>query len=90
MEFDWSLYNTSAVSVEEVAESFEDPFSLRLLPDSNRFASQNRFFSLGASNDGKGIFAVYTSTGKIVRVIMARQMTDEESFFYERKSQEYS
>jgi uncharacterized DUF497 family protein len=89
MEFDWSLYNTSAVSVDDVAESFEDPFSLRLLPDSNRFASQNRFFSLGATNEKKGIFAVYSSTGKIVRVIMARPMTDEETFFYERKSQEY-
>jgi uncharacterized protein len=90
MEFDWSLYNASVVSIEEVAESFEDPFSLRLLPDSNRFASQNRFVSIGASNGGKGIFAVYSSTGKVVRVIMARPMTDEESFFYERKSQEYS
>jgi uncharacterized DUF497 family protein len=90
MEFDWSNYNTSALTNEEVAESFEDPFSLRLLPDSIRFGAQNRFFSLGSSSAGKGIFAVYTSTGKVVRVILARAMTDEESFFYERKSQEYN
>ena len=90
MEFDWANYKADNVSVEEVAESFEDPFSLRLLPDSNRFASQNRFFSLGASSDGKGIFSIYTSTGKVVRVIMARPMTEEEIFFYERKSQENS
>jgi uncharacterized DUF497 family protein len=88
MEFDWSLYKEGPLSPEEVAESFEDSFSLRLLPDSNRFASLNRFFSLGASSGGKGIFAIYTSTGKVIRVVMARLMTDEEIYFYERKSQE--
>lgn len=88
MEFDWSLYQTDALSREEIAESFEDSFSLRLLPDANRFASQNRFFSLGATSAGKGIFAVYTSTGKVVRVVTARPMTEEEAYFYERKNQE--
>jgi uncharacterized DUF497 family protein len=88
MEFEWALYRSTKLSQEEVAESFEDPFSLRLLPDSNRFAAQNRFFSLGLSNGGKAVFAVYTSTGKIVRVLAARLMTDEESYFYERKSKE--
>jgi uncharacterized DUF497 family protein len=90
MEFDWSIYKAENLTSEEIAESFEDPFSLRLLPDSNRYASQNRFFSIGSSSSGKGIFAVYSSTGKMVRVIMARLMTEEEIFFYERKSQEYS
>lgn len=89
MEFEWSLYKTDKLSPDEISESFEDPFSLRLMPDSSRFASQNRFFSLGCSTGGKRIFAVYTSTGKIVRVIASRLMTEEESYFYERKSQEY-
>ena len=75
MEFDWSLYNSSELSPEEISESFEDPFSLRLLPDSARFANQNRFFSLGRSSAGRGIFAVYSSTGKIVRVVAARPMS---------------
>jgi len=88
MEFEWSLYKLKKLSPDEISESFEDPFSLRLLPDSNRFAAQNRFFSLGCSNGGKGIFAVYTSTGKVVRVLAARVMTEEESYFYERKSKE--
>jgi uncharacterized DUF497 family protein len=89
MEFEWSLYKSNKLTPEEISESFEDPFSLRLLPDSNRYASQNRFFSLGCSSGGKGIFAVYTSTGKVVRVVAARPMTEEETFFYKRKSQEY-
>ena len=88
MEFEWSLYKANKLSPEEISESFEDPFSLRLLPDSNRYASENRFFSLGCSSGGKGIFAVYSSTGKVVRVVAARLMTDEEAYFYERKSKE--
>ena len=88
MEFEWSLYEAKKLSQEEISESFEDPFSLRLLPDSNRFAAQNRFFSLGCSQGGTGIFAVYTSTGKVVRVLAARPMTEEETYFYERKSKE--
>ncbi len=89
MEFEWNLYKANKLTAEEISESFEDPFSLRLMPDSLRFSSQNRFFSLGNSSSGKGIFAVYTSTGKIVRVLAARPMTEEETYFYERKSQEH-
>ena len=88
MEFEWSLYKAREITPDEISESFEDPFSMRLMPDSNRFSEQNRFFSLGRSNGGKGIFAVYTSTGKVVRVVIAREMTEEEIYFYERKSQE--
>jgi len=88
MEFDWSLYKSSKLSQDEVAESFEDPFSFRLLPDANRFAVQNRFLSLGCSSEGKGVFAVYTSTGKILRVVAARPMTEEETFFYEQRTRE--
>jgi len=88
MEFEWFLYKKTDLTQEQISESFEDPFSLRLLPDSNRFAAQNRFFSLGCSSNGAKIFAVYTSTGKIVKVIAARLMTEEETYFYERKSKE--
>jgi uncharacterized DUF497 family protein len=88
MEFEWSLFKSKQLSQEEICESFEDPFSLRLLPDSNRFSEQNRFFSLGCSSGGKRIFSVYTSTGKIVRVVAARIMTEEETYFYDRKSKE--
>ena len=88
MEFEWSLYKSNKLSPEEISESFEDPFSLRFLPDSNRFNSQNRFFSLGCSSGGAAIFAVYTSTGKVIRVLVARLMTEEENYFYSRKSKE--
>jgi len=89
MEFEWSLYKFGALSPDEISESFEDSFSLRLLPDSVRFSTQNRFFNLGLTSGGKGIFSVYSSTGKIIRVVAARPMTEEEIYFYERKSQEH-
>ena len=89
MEFEWSLYKSGNLTHDEVAESFEDSFSLCLLPDSIRFGSENRFFSLGCSASGKGIFSVYTSTGKVLRVVAARPMTEEETYFYDRKSREH-
>ena len=69
----------------EIEESFEDPFALRLLPDSPRFSAQARFFNLGMTAGGVGIFSVYRTNGKQVRVIYARQFEPEERFFYQRK-----
>ena len=88
MEFDW--INTpfeldSSLSQREVEESFEDPFAVRLLPDSRRFAVQARFFNLGMSAGGVGIFSVYRTNGKQIRVLHARHFEPEERFFYQRK-----
>lgn len=94
MDFDWSLYASAPEvtvgrpSHDEISESFEDPFGLRLLPDSPRFAEQSRFFSLGRTLNGRPLLSVYTSTGKIIKVITAREMSPEESFFYDRKAKE--
>ena len=88
MEFDWNnppFELDSSLSQREVEESFEDPFALRLLPDSRRFAVQARFFNLGMSASGIGVFSVYRTNGKQIRVIHARQFQPEERFFYQRK-----
>ena len=68
-----------------IEESFEDPFAVRLLPDTARFSVQARFFNLGKSAGGRGIFSVYRTNGKVLRVILARVFTPEEEFFYQRK-----
>lgn len=88
MEFDWN--NTpfewdGSLSPRDVEESFEDPFAVRLLPDSGRFSVQARFFNLGRSANGLGIFSVYRTNGKQVRVLCARPFDPEEQFFYQRK-----
>jgi uncharacterized protein len=88
MEFDWNNppFNLSgSVSIQEIEESFEDPFAVKLLPDSSRFSVQSRYFNLGAASSGTGIFTVYKTNGKSIRVIFARPFENEEKFFYERK-----
>ena len=88
MEFDWNnppFELGSSLTQREIEESFEDPFAIRLLPDSQRFAVQARFFNLGMSANGDGVFSVYRTNGKQVRVLYARPFQPEERFFYQRK-----
>ncbi len=88
MEFDWNnapVEWDSSLTPRDVEESFEDPFAVRLLPDSARFTVQARFFNLGKTASGLGIFSVYRTNGKQVRVIHARAFAPEEQFFYQRK-----
>ena len=88
MDFDWSNppFNLdSSLKLTEIEESFEDPFAVRMLPDSPRFAVQARFFNLGVAASGTGVFTVYKTNGKQARVIFARKFQPEEQFLYQRK-----
>jgi uncharacterized DUF497 family protein len=88
MEFDWHdppFQWDGSLNPRDVEESFEDPFAVRLLPDSGRFAVQSRYFNLGRSASGVGIFSVYRTNGRQIRVICARPFTPEEQFFYQKK-----
>ena len=73
------------LSLKEVEESFEDPFAVRLLPSSSRFSVQARYMNLGLSSNGMGVFSVYRTNGKTLRVVHARLFEPEEKFFYQRK-----
>ena len=88
MEFDWSnppFEWGSSLTLRDIEESFEDPFAVRLLPDSARFSVQARYFNLGRSGSGIGLFSVYRTNGKLIRVIMSRPFSPDEEFFYQRK-----
>lgn len=88
MEFDWNNppFNLNhSLTIQGIEESFEDPFAVRLLPDSSRFAVQSRYFNLGMSSSGMGVFSIYRTNGKQIRVIFARTFETEEKFFYQRK-----
>jgi hypothetical protein len=88
MEFDWNSSPSglgSSLTKRDVEESFEDPFAVRLLPDTPRFAVQARYFNLGMSVRGMGVFSVYRTNGKSIRVVYARPFEAEEKFFYQRK-----
>jgi len=88
MEFDWTnppFDVGGSLTPREIEESFEDPFAVRLLPDSPRFSAQARYFNLGMTAGGTGVFSVYRTNGKLVRVILARSFEPDERFFYQRK-----
>jgi uncharacterized DUF497 family protein len=91
MEFDWNnspFELAGSLTQRDVEESFEDPFAVRLMPDSPRFSVQARFFNLGKSAKGIGILSVYRTNGKSIRVICARPFEPEEHFFYQRKQEQ--
>ena len=91
MEFDWLdlPFELGEITERDLEESFEDPFSIRLLPefedDSNRDA---RYFCLGKTLSNIPIFSAFWTNGKQYRVIFARKMTEAERNFYERKNAE--
>ena len=93
MEFDWldAPFDLKEVTPKEIEESFEDPFSLRLLPDVEIAGPGHaRFLNLGKSIAGRGVFTIFWTDGKRMRSILSREMTPEEQTFYDRKNQELS
>ena len=91
MEFDWLevAFDLRKVPPREIEETFEDPFSLRLLPEIPSADGEARYFNLGKTTDNRAIFSVFWTDGKRYRVLLARDMTAEETTFYERKNSEY-
>ena len=92
MDFDWldAPFDLRKITPKEIEESFEDPFSIRLLPEGIDDDEKARFFNLGRTVSEKGVFSVFWTDGKRYRVIFAREMTHEEITFYDRKNSEQS
>ncbi len=91
MDFDWldSPCDLKAIPPREIEESFEDPFSLRLLPELPN-QEEARYFNLGRSVSGLALFSIFWTDGKAYRVICTRAMTSEEENFYARKNSEFT
>ena len=88
MDFDWENHTSQALGslkAQDVEESFEDPFAVRLLPDSAQFAEKARYFNLGRAANGEGIFSIYRANGRQIQVIYARSFEAEERCFYARQ-----
>ena len=90
MDFDWldAPFDLRKITPKEIEETFEDPFSIRLMPEGLGDDQEARFFNLGKSVDDRGIFSIFWTDGKRYRVIFSREMTHEEITFYERKNSE--
>ena len=90
MEFDWidPAFEMREITPREIEESFEDPFSMRLLPESDYGMRKARYLCLGKTLDNRPLFSLFWTDGKTFRVICCREMTAEENAFYERKNAE--
>ena len=88
--FDWDHGNirkndkhgVSAAEAEQVF--FNQP--LLVVPDLKHSESEQRFYALGKSDDGRMLHITFTlrSGGKLVRVISARSMNRKERTIYEQ------
>jgi len=90
MDFDWidCHFDLKKIPPREVEEAFEDPFSIRFLPEEEAVGAETRYYALGKTLNGRFLFSVFWTDGKRYRVIFCREMTDEEISFYERKNAE--
>ena len=81
-----AIHSRFTYGLEEI---FEDPFSSRLLPETDNSSSEARYFNLGKTINNRFLFAVFWTDGKRYRVILCREMSDDEVSFYERKNAEW-
>lgn len=91
MEFDWidCHFDLKKITPREVEEAFEDPFSIRLLPETDQDDADARYFLLGKTLISRFLFSVFWTDGKNYRVIFCREMSETEISFYERKNAEW-
>ena len=83
MDFDWQKpqFQLRELTQRDVEESFEDPFSIRLLPEFEDDSRDARYFCLGKSLGNKPLFSVFWTDGKVYRVrkmLIARCLKKEE------------
>ena len=78
--FEWDEGNAGknwlrhAVSEGECEEFFFNT-PLLVVPDEGHSAAETRFYALGQSDAGRGLFVVFTIRGSLIRVISARDMS---------------
>lgn len=82
-------FDLKDIKPREIEEALEDPFAARLLPDTDRRDGEARFYALGRTVADRYLFLCFWSDGKKVRVISARDLTDTERKFYDRKYAEF-
>lgn len=90
MELDFTdvAFDTKLTKPHEIEEVFEDPFALRLIPENDREDGETRYYLLGKTVSNRGLFLSFWTNGKKARVIAARELTENESSFYDRVTAE--
>lgn len=82
-------YDLRLIKPRELEEAFEDPFSVRFLPDNDRSDGQSRYYALGRTISDRYLFFAFWTDGKTTRVVAAREMSESEQKFYDRKYAEF-
>jgi uncharacterized protein len=82
-------FDLKNIKPRELEEAFEDPFSVRFLPDNERTDKASRYYALGRTVADRYLFLSFWTDGKTTRVVAAREMVDAEQKFYDRKYAEY-
>lgn len=73
----------------ELEEALEDPFGVRFLPDNERADGVARYYALGRTVADRYLLVAFWTDGKVIRVVAARDMTESEQRFYDRKYAEF-
>ncbi len=78
-EKNWIKHGITQTECEQVF--FNQPFLV--FDDQQHSQSEERFFALGRTDEGKGLFVVFTYRDQsLVRIISARRMTKAERDYY--------
>ncbi len=82
-------FDLKSIKPRELEEAFEDPFLVRFLPDNDRSDGASRYYGLGRTVGDRHLFFAFSTDGKTARVFAAREMTETEQKFYDRKYAEF-
>ena len=92
MIYEWdpkkAAYNLRkhGVSFKEAATVFGDPFTVTF-GDPDHSTEENRYLTIGRSENQSMLIVVHADRGEEVRIISARRATPRERRFYEEKEQ---
>lgn len=79
LEKNWLKHNVSASECESVF--FNKPLLVEL--DSKHSTSEQRYYALGRTDNGRQLFLVFTVRNNKIRIISARDMSKKERTIYE-------
>lgn len=88
-DFQWDegnapkIWEKHRVTPGEVEQAFLNQ-PLVAAPDPAHSSHEARFYALGRTDEGRGLFLVFTIRGRSLRVISARDMSRRERKEYER------
>ena len=91
MDFEWNP-NKAAVNLSKHHVSFQEAATVigdllsTTYPDPDHSIAENRFITIGLSQQGRLLIIAHTDRGNHIRIISARRATRSERRFYEEQS----